>query len=263
MMNLTNIRGRMSLSLAATWFPRGELNRLKRLLPDLRQVYDHLVVIVPPQTDSQLYSEMNGLPEIRRERVQDWSWGRYYALKASLEADDSHVQYADLDRLLRWVERLPDEWQRSASAILRCDCLIFGRTPAAYATHPQALIQTERISNRVVSQLLRQPMDVSAGSKGFSRKAAEYILAHSKAGHALGTDAEWPLLAVRAGYKVEYLEVDGLDWESADRYQMQAAGEEGQRLAAQKYDQNPQNWKRRVDIAFEIINIGLKTMEWL
>jgi hypothetical protein len=106
-------------------------------------------------------------------------------------------------------------------------------------------------------------MDVSAGSKGFSRAAAEYILAHSTAGHALGTDAEWPLLAQRAGFVVDYLEVDGLDWESADRYQDQAADAESQRQAALNYDGDPQNWARRVDIAREIVDIGLKTIEWL
>jgi len=168
---------------------------------------------------------------------------------------------ADLDRLLRWVERLPDEWVRTAQAIQHSDCLVIGRTSQAYATHPQALVQTERISNRVISQLLGQPVDVSAGSKGFSRRVVEFILANSTAGHALGTDAEWPLLALRAGCAVDYHEVDGLDWESADRYQTQAADAEGQRQAAQQYDADPLNWTRRAEIAFEIVDIGLKTME--
>ncbi len=251
----------MSLALAATWFPRGELTRLKRLLPGLRQVYDHIAVVLPADTDPQVCSDMSNLPEIKLEVVPQWSWGRYHALKMGFETGDSHIQYADLDRLLRWVERLPEEWERTAYSIQRSDCLIIGRTSQAYATHPQALVQTERISNRVISQLLGQPVDVSAGSKGFSHQVVEFILANSTPGHALGTDAEWPLLALRAGCLVNYLEVDGLDWESADRYQTQAADAEGQRQAAQKYDADPLNWTRRAEIAFEIVDIGLKTME--
>jgi hypothetical protein len=253
----------MNLSLAATWFPRGELTRLQKLLPRLRQVYTHIAIALPPTIDPQIVSNLGSLPEIRLEIVPDWSWGRFAALQMGLEAGETHIQYADLDRMLRWVERLPDEWEAAGQAILRADCLIIGRSLAAYATHPQALVQTERISNQVVSYLLGKSMDVSAGSKGFSGKAAEYILANSRPGHALGTDAEWPLLAARAGYTVDYLEVDGLDWESADRYQTQAADREGQRLAAQKYDADPQNWAHRVEIATEIVDIGLKTIEWL
>jgi hypothetical protein len=253
----------MSLCLAATWFPRGEMSRLQRLAPRLRQVYTHIAVVLPPETNPQIYSDLRSLSEIRLEVVPDWSWGRYNALKLGFEAGDSHIQYADLDRLLRWVERLPEEWERTARVILQADCLIIGRTPDAYATHPEALVQTERISNQVVSHFLGQQMDVSAGSKGFSRRAVEYILTNSKAGHALGTDAEWPMLAARAGWRVEYIEVDGLDWESADRFQVQAADREGQRQAALAYDDDPKNWARRVGIAMEIVDIGLKTFESL
>ncbi len=34
-------------------------------------------------------------------------------------------------------------------------------------------------------------------------------------------------------------------------------------MAAQNYDSDPQNWARRVEIAREIVDIGLKTIEWL
>ncbi len=251
----------MSLALGATWHPRGELTRLRRAWTALCRVYAHIAIVLPPDAEDSLQTELSDLPGIRLEVAQDWSWGRYLALKAGLEAGDNHVQYADLDRLLRWIERLPEEWEQITRAILSCDCLVIGRTPAAYATHPQALLQTERISNRVVSQLLGKRVDVSAGSKGFSRRAAEYILANSTPGHALGTDAEWPLLAVRLGCPVEYVEVDGLDWESADRYQSRAADPDGQRRAAQVYDADPHNWARRVDVALEIVEIGLKMVE--
>ncbi len=251
----------MSTALAATWHPRGELLRLQRLLPILRRAYSHLSIVLPPDTDGEMAAKLGKLQEIRLEIVPDWSWGRYAALKLGCESGAGHVQYGDLDRLLRWVERLPQEWESALQAVERSDCLVIGRTPAAYASHPQALIRTENISNRVISQLLGRTMDVSAGSKSFSRPIAEYILTHSKAGHALGTDAEWPLLAKRAGARVDYLEVDGLDWESADRYQEQAADRESQRMAARDYDRDPQNWARRVEIALEIVDIGLKTIE--
>jgi hypothetical protein len=179
----------------------------------------------------------------------------------ALETQCNHIHYADFDRLLRWVETRPEEWQRTVSAIQEADCLLVGRTPAAYATHPQALVQTEAISNRVISHLLGRPVDVSAGSKGFSRTAAAYVIANTIPGHALGTDGEWPVLLQRAGFRVDYISVDGLDWESADRFQEQAANPYSQRQAAGAYDADPQNWQHRIAVAMEIVHCGLVASE--
>jgi hypothetical protein len=123
------------------------------------------------------------------------------------------------------------------------------------------LIQTEAISNRIVSYLVGKAMDVSAGSKGFSRKAAEFLIANSQPGHALGTDGEWPVLLARAGFTIEYVAVDGLDWESADRYRERAADAHSQRSAAEAYDADPANWEHRVQVALEIVRAAQEANE--
>jgi hypothetical protein len=66
------------------------------------------------------------------------------------------------------------------------------------------------------------------------------------------------VLLHRAGFTVDYVQVDGLDWESADRYQHAAAGQEGQRQAVEAYDSDPQNWAHRVAVAAEIVEAGLE-----
>jgi hypothetical protein len=179
------------------------------------------------------------------------------ALKLALETEADHIHYADMDRLLRWVETRPDEWRQTLRAIWEADCLIVGRSEQAYETHPKALIQTEQISNRVVSALVGQPMDVSAGSKGFSRRAVKFLMANTEPGRAMGTDGEWTVLLHRAGFRVEYLAVDGLDWESADRYQEQAADGARQRQMAVEYDVDASNWAARVQVALEITQAAL------
>jgi hypothetical protein len=121
-------------------------------------------------------------------------------------------------------------------------------------------VQTEAISNRVVSYFLGQIVDASAGSKGFSRRAAEFLAAHTRPGRALGTDAEWPLLLHKAGFAVEYIEVDGLDWEIPDHYQPQAAGPDRQRQVAAEYDADPRHWAHRVAVAQEIVEVALDTI---
>lgn len=247
----------MSLVLATAWRPRGELQRFLRLLPTLDQVYTEILVTLPPEAGADLRHQLEANPGLRAILTPEWSWGRHIALTTGLENPASHIQYADFDRLLRWIETRPEEWRRVADAIQRHDCLVIGRSPAAYQTHPRALVETEAISNRVTSFLLGQPLDVSAGSKGFSRAAAQVLAANCQPGRALGTDAEWLVVLARAGFSIESIAVDGLDWESADRFQEQAAGVDEQQRAARAYDADPENWRARLQVALEIVQAGL------
>jgi hypothetical protein len=253
------VAGEAKIVLAATWHPRGEMPRLVRLLPQLRQAYRDIVISLQLETTTAFARSLSEGLGVRAIYPPEWEWGRYIALRQALELDTDYVHYADLDRLLRWVEIRPDEWMNALQMIQTCDYLIIGRTQHAFRTHPQALQQTEAISNRVVSHLIGQPVDVSAGSKGFKRAAGESVVQYSVPGHAIGTDGEWSVLLHRAGFEIGYLAVDGLDWESADRYQEQAADPDHQRKQAELYDMDPVHWARRVEIALEIVQWSLQT----
>jgi len=271
----------VTVSLAAAWKPRGEIPRLQRLLPQLRQVYHSICVSVPPDARTDDVRQLEQL-HIALVITRDWSHGRHAAMQRALQTSATHIHYADMDRLLRWVETRPDEWQQTIARVQQCDCLIVGRTARAYRTHPQALVQTEAISNLVgscllgtrinadergqkeVSSLVRarlRPIDLSAGSRGFSRRAAEFLMTHSPPGRALGMDAEWPILLRRAGFTIDYVEVDGLDWESADRCAERAADADAQRRTAEAYDADVRHWARRVEVALEIVRAGVEAMQ--
>jgi hypothetical protein len=166
-----------------------------------------------------------------------------------------------MDRLIRWVETRPDEWRQTLERIPACDCLIIGRTEAAWATHPQVMIQVEKIINTTFSYMLGQEYDFGAGSKSFSRRAAAYILANSQPENALGTDTEWPILLHRGGFNLDSVVVDGLDWEIADQYQEEAADESRQRALAQAYDANVKHWTYRVSSTVEVVEAGLDALQ--
>jgi broad specificity phosphatase PhoE len=123
------------------------------------------------------------------------------------------------------------------------------------------MYDAELIINRTFSKLLGQEIDFGAGSKGFSRRAAEFLVMNTQPGRGLGADTEWPVLLYRAGFRVRGLLVDGLDWESADRYRDEAADRETQRRFAAAYDESAQNWAMRVRVTQEIVDAGIEA--WL
>ena len=250
----------MSVALATAWNPRGELNRFLNLLTVFQKGYDGMAFSLPPSAEPRLVKQLNDLPQVAVNVTKDWSHGRYLALSSAAEFAATHIQYADFDRILRWVETRPGEWHQVLKQITEQDCIIIGRSNASYQTHPRALVETEAISNLVVSHLIGQPMDVSAGSKSFSKHACRTILMNSEPGNALGTDAEWPLILKQLGFRVDYIEVDGLDWESADRYQEKAADPNSQKEAAEMYDADPRNWSQRAAVAMQIVQVGLDTV---
>lgn len=254
----------MKVTLAATWHPRGEIERLIRQINILRRTYEKIIIAIPPDKDLSRgekteVAELFQLQGVIVGQPEEWSGGRYLALRLASEATSSHIQYADLDRLLRWMETRPDEWLQTVEKVMSAECLIIGRTPQAYQTHPAALVETEAISNQVISSFLGREMDFSAGSKGFSHEAAKFLVEHTVPGRAIGTDAEWTILLHNAGFRIDYTEVDGLDWESADRYRDRPASREDQQQAAIRYDSDPEHWANRVKIVQEIVTSALVT----
>jgi hypothetical protein len=253
----------MNIALATAWHPRGELQRFVKIYPALEQVYSSMAISIPPGSDLKEFGLLDELPKVSVVVTQNWSWGRHLALRQAMESSAEQIQYADFDRLVRWVEVQPDEWRRVATSLLHgAGCTIIERSEKAWETHPQALRQTEKISNLALSGLLGEIYDLSAGSKVFSRRAARFVLANSQVaedqpGNALGTDGEWPVLLKRGSFVLKSLLVDGLDWESADRFRENAASPAEQSLAAEAYDADPRNWERRVQVALEIVEAGL------
>lgn len=247
----------MTIALATTFHPRGETGRLERMYPQLQALYDHIIVSLPPVAEPEDVEQVKALPGVVAFVNDEWPKGRYMAIKAAAETGADYVQYADMDRLLHWFETRPDELRQTVDCIRQSEYLVIGRTDAAWATHPQAMIQTEAIINRVFSTLLGQEMDFGAGSKGLSRAATEYLVQHAAQDRALGADTEWAVLLYHAGFRVEGILVDGLDWEIPDRYQEQAADSDRQQAMIASYDNNAERWSFRVGVAMQIVEAGM------
>jgi hypothetical protein len=244
----------MTITIACTWRPHGDGERLRALAARFGTLDAQRCVALIDGDDTHLQL-LHGLPValtvVRPPRGQ----GRYTVLQAALTTSATHILAIDADRLLRWAETHPDELASVVMELPQDDCLILGRTPHAFASHPHALQDTEALINAVFSHLLALPVDLGGGARGWSRRAAQVILAHSEP-TAWG-DASWPLLVQRDGLPFSYRAVDGLAWETADRHQPGAVDAEAQQAAAARIDADASKWAMRVRVAREIIAEGL------
>jgi hypothetical protein len=183
---------------------------------------------------------------------------RKQTLRAGLGAGTPFLQLCDFDRAIHWVARYPLELDEIVGEIRDYDLLVLGRTERAWATHPPYQAETEPLFNRVFGLVTGRPWDVGAGSRGFSRRAAEMVLMESKE-QSVGTDAEWPLISLaRESYRTGYRACEGLEFETADRFgpEIEAAG--GYEAWEAQLSADPQQWLFRMELALMIAKAAIK-----
>jgi hypothetical protein len=244
----------MSIALTSTWQPRGELPRLQRFHARLLETFGSMTIVLPPSAGEILVATLGSMAGVYPVVANDWTRGRHIALESALERPAEHIVYCDLDRMIRWVELYPDELTSTMGLAQKADCLVIGRTPYAWETHPRSLRQTEQIINEVFAHVMGTAMDICVATRVFSRAAVECVLRESKTESSLGVDGEWLYIIRRAGMALDYVQVDGMDFETADQGLDAAADRERQRAYGEQYDGEASNWAQRVFVANQIIS---------
>lgn len=218
--------------------PRGIfLKPLNEFLPVLKKIYAGIVIVTARDTHKDVIKNLekdgcivklqksSGIAEARRQAVRD-----------GFVDGCQHIHFCEIDRMLMWINRYPEELKTVVRQILNYDFLIIGRTQRAFDTHPKTHTETERLTNMVCSLLLGRDIDVTAASRGISREAAKLILEFSKA-EGVGTDAEWPIIIhCKSKMSIGHVQVEGLEFETGIKHPKeieQAGGYE--------------NWKKRIE----------------
>ncbi len=174
---------------------------------------------------------------------------RRQALSLALQTSCSLLLLCDGDRALHWVQRYPEELAAIVAGLGTHDCTIFGRTARAFATHSHVQRETEAIVNHVFRLVGGQQWDVTASARGFSRCAAEKIV-REHADDTIGNDVSWPLFLQQGGFSLGYIEVEGLEWETADRYQEEVKAAGGAQQWTSTIDSDPCIWADRLEAAY-------------
>ena len=260
---------RCSVTLVATVHqPTDALDELTRTtLPQLQALYGALVFLCTKTTSADTLALLRASgATVHHERQQPVNLGgigrvRRRALRLGLTTGCDHVHLCDFDRLLHWAAHYPDELRQVVGEIANYDLLILGRTERAFATHPPYQVETERLANLVFSKVYGQERDITSGSRGLSRRAAELLLSHSREKGA-GVDAEWPLIVSRfPELRLSYILCEGLEFETADRHQAEIAQAGGLERWLEVQSARPELWVYRLHVACEIAGAALRVAE--
>ena len=223
----------------------------------LKQVFRSLVVTVSPNTHRHIVRllEDTGIKILicSENVVETYKT----ALRSGLDENAQHLMYCDFDRALHWVRTYPLELSRIAGILTDYDFLMLGRTQRAFKTHPETQTKTESIANQLGSKILgfKQPRDIMSATWGLSDPVGEFLL-KTPYRNKYGFYCEWPIVAWHSAKKHEYIEVEGLEWETPDRYK-EAVKERGYEVWLRDL-QSPREWKRRNEVLSECVSSVLK-----
>jgi hypothetical protein len=242
----------------------GDLNWIVSEASDvLKQLGVHLVCSATQQTDATLISKLEaiGIEMHIQPKESNAYIGYTQALRAALDKQDiTHVLYIDFDRLLHWAKYYRKELEtlveHCKANTFEKDVYVLERTSRAYATHHDSLIKTEEIANTVLSRQLGfdDIHDYLSGSWYCKRDVATLWMSDDAAfpyTPAMLYSA-WLILAQKAGYRIDFLQFEGLEWETSDPFQsdVQKIGVDAFRDSFSTADE----WKRRVTYLKEIID---------
>lgn len=183
---------------------------------------------------------------------------RRQALAMARRAGEQYLHYCDFDRALHWAFHYPEEMARALATIPDHDFLVIGRTPRAFASHPACMVRTESIANDVFALRFGLAWDLCAAARGLSARAADLLLRESKV-LGVGTEGEWPALILQEGkLRAGYVEVEGMEFETADRHPEEVAAAGGVEAWTARESESAENWTKRLGFAYAIANACLR-----
>lgn len=245
----------MEVGLAIVYHdPRGRLHKqIQKVLPAIRPMFKGIAVYASAavQEEALSYFAQVGAKVQQDGTTRGGKIGlaRRKAVMMALETKCTHILYCDSDRLFHWAETYPAELEQVIGQIVKYDLTILGRTQRAFETHPRPQRETEAIVNRVFALASQKNWDVTVGARGLSRRAAGAIL-NGCPDEKLSTDVSWPLFLQRlGGYTFGYLEVEGLEFETADRFLDEVAAAGGMQAWIARIENDPWQWAHRLEMA--------------
>lgn len=242
----------MSVALATIAHdPRERLNgKLEALLPRLCEMFDAVGVMASVSATRgalDLFRAHGAV--VDQETIPDGTdtigRRRRGCIEVALRTDASHIVYSDIDHVLRWLERHPDDLRAAITALPDADFTIFGRPPDVFAQAPAPLRETEGLCNAFYERLTGRAWDLFIAVRGMSARAAERIVAGCDE-DTIATDVAWPLFVERCGCTIGYREVP-IPYENHSWYASGTSERE-------QMERDPKQWALRFHLAEQMMD---------
>ncbi|MHA1728097.1 MAG: hypothetical protein ACTSWY_05135 [Promethearchaeota archaeon] len=195
-------------------------------LPLIKELFPIRIVSLTPMTGNNnhilSFLDNNGYKAVicQSEKQVD---AYKLTIKMGLEIiegnNNKKLFYSDFDRLIHWMNTYPLELTKVLDANLDVEYLHLGRTARAFKTHPKTQIETEITVNEFGSKILGFPRtrDIISVCWIISKKLAENVLKIENL-TATGFYGLWPVLFWKWATSKRYIEVEGNEWETPDRF---------------------------------------------
>jgi hypothetical protein len=168
-------RQRMTVRAFATILDDREgvlLAKLGEVFPRVARLFDAVAVVATEATDPRVLTLLRDLGAgvaTRPNDVNTAGRSRREAVGIAIErARGSHILYADLDHVLRWIESDSGEFDGVLQRAAGSDCLIIGRGPRSMAALPRRLAATEGIVNEIYALITGRRWDLMMAARGLS-----------------------------------------------------------------------------------------------
>lgn len=237
--------------------PEGRLfHQLQANLPAIMQLFDGVAVQTSYVSYAPALDKLKAAGVIveqdtpaQEEIGRGIGRARRRSLALALQYGTSHILYCDLDRLLHWIERYPAELADVIKHLPDFDFTVLGRTARAFDSHPRIQRDTELLVNHVFGLVSGLFWDVTAATRGFSRRAAERLIVDNH-DDQISVDVSWLLTLLREKHLTHtYRETEGLEFETADRHPDEIASAGGLAKWIDQLDADPRLWFQRLYLA--------------
>ena len=230
--------------------------RLKSLinsvLPFIKKNLERIIVSCTRETDENVIKFLKKNSFIVSVPKDDSRLGGYlHAIKEAIlnveKLTTQRILYIDFDRLIHWLNEYPDEFIKIVLEAQNTELLHLGRSERAFHSHPETQTHTERIVNFLGSEALNLPKtrDLISVCYSFPVHLADLIV-NKRYTTEMGFYVAWPVILWSYAKEKKYIEVEGLEWETPDRFQKEIE-ESGYDQWLEKF-QSAEEWKKRVNL---------------
>ena len=220
-------------------------------------LFQKTIIVVTSTTDKNtitLLKNKNFSVKVGKEsRVYNYK----KLFEEAIRSNEDYLFYCDFDRLLHWAEFYPKELEKVVTEKKNYDFLLIGRNHRAMETHPMTQQITENMVNEAGSRLLKlnKKIDFISSVWMMKKEIAKHILKNAS-DNEYALYGEWTLLGWKKAKNPSYIEVEGLEWETPDKYR-DLIKKIGYKKWLQQF-QTPTEWEFTSTMAANIINVILK-----